>query len=320
MKMKGWEFHGTNKPLEFVERDIPKAKKDHVVVEVKACGLCHTDYTILTDPGWMSVMGELPIILGHEVAGEIYEIGEGVTGWNVGDRVALSPMPGDDGGYGVGTGRDGGYSTHVLVEANKLIAVPDNVSIAQAAAATDAGMSSHGAMVLRGKVEKGMKVGLIGLGGLGKVGLQIAIAKGAEVYVATRKKSAQEKALELGAKEVTDDIVNFADKKLDLIVDFAGSGKTTYDAVETVRPGGAVVVVGMSVLEAPINTKTLIVNSIDLRGSTGGTHESIKEVIQMMADGTVKLDIEETTLDKVPEGLDRLHEGGVDGRLVMVNK
>lgn len=64
----------------------------------------------------------------------------------------------------------------------------------------------------------------------------------------------------------------------------------------------------------------LNVNSIDLRGSTGGTHDSIKEVIQMMADGTVKLDIEETTLDKVPERLDRLHEGGVDGRLVMVNK
>lgn len=317
--MKGWEFHGTNQPLKFVQRPLPPAQEGHVVVEVKASGLCHTDYAILTDPGWESVMGELPVILGHEVAGIISEVGPGVEGWKVGDRVALSPMPSDKGGDAVGTGADGGYSTHVHVGADKLIPIPEGLDIAQAAAATDAGMTSYAAAVERGKVGPGNKVGVIGVGGLGKVVIQIAVGRGAEVYAATRKPEAQEKALELGAKEVASSIMDFADRDLDVIIDFAGVGQTTYDALEAIGYGGTVVIVGMGKLEATISTKSLILKQAHVIGSNGGTPESIKAVMDLMVEGKVKIDVEKISLDQVPEGLDKLHEGKVNGRMVMIN-
>jgi len=320
MKMKGWAFYKTNEPLKLIEKDIPKVKPGYALVEVKACGLCHTDVTILSDPGWISILGELPVILGHEVAGEIIELGEGIKGFKVGDRVAISPMPGSDGIGGVGTGRDGGYATHVLVQGEMLIHVPDEVDIAQAAAATDAGMTSHQAVIGRGGVKEGTKVGIIGIGGLGKVGTNIAVGAGAKVYCASRKEEARQKALDLGAYKVAESILDFKDENLEVIIDFAGSGQTTIDALETIGMHGTVVVVGMAKLESNISTKTLILKQANVIGSNGGTKKDIESVIEMMRQGKLSIDVETTTLEKVPEGLDYLHEGKVNGRLIMLNE
>lgn len=316
--MKGWEFRKTHEPLTLVEKEIPKAKPGYVVIEVKSCGLCHTDVSTIDDPGWMNILGKIPCILGHEISGVIIEVGEDVEGYKIGDRVAICPMAGKD-GTGAGNGRDGGYATHTTAPVEMLIPIPVEVDFMQAAAATDAGMTSYHAVVGRGGVKEGTKVGIIGIGGLGSVGSAIAVQKGAEVYVASRKASAREGALKNGAYKAAENILDFKDEGLEVIVDFAGSGKTTAEALEAVAPGGKVVIVGMNSLESTVNTGSMILKELDLVGSVGGSAQDISDVIEMMRQGKLKIDVVETTLDKVPEGLELLRDGKVSGRLIMNN-
>lgn len=317
-KMIGWQFTKTHEPLVLVEKEIPKAKPGHVVIEVKACGLCHSDVGALEDPGWMNIIKYTPIIIGHEFSGVITEVGEGVEGYKVGDRVAVCPM--QPNGDGPGYGRDGGYATYSTAPVEYLVPIPDEVDFVQAAAATDAGMTSYHAVVGQGGVKKGTKVGIIGIGGLGTLGNQFAVLKGAQVYVASRKASAREKALKAGAYKAAESILDFKDEGLEVIIDFAGANKTTADALEAVAPGGKVVVVGMASLNTNINTSSLILKEASIVGSVGGTPEDIKDVLNLMKEGKVRIDTEEISLEEVPEGLERLKEGKVTSRLVMVNK
>ena len=317
-KMIGWQFTKTHEPLVLVEKEIPKAKPGHVVIEVKACGLCHSDVGALEDPGWMNIIKYTPIIIGHEFSGVITEVGEGVEGYKVGDRVAVCPMQPD--ADGPGYGRDGGYATYSTAPVEYLVPIPDEVDFVQAAAATDAGMTSYHAVVGQGGIKEGTKVGIIGIGGLGTLGNQFAVLKGAKVYVASRKASAREKALKAGAYKAAESILDFKDEGLEVIIDFAGANKTTADAPEAVAPGGKVVVVGMASLNTNINTSSLILKEASIVGSVGGTPEDIKDVLNLMKEGKVRIDTEEISLEEVPEGLERLKEGKVTSRLVMVNK
>lgn len=157
--MKGWQFNNTNKPLELVEKQNPKATPGTVIIDVQASGLCHSDVATLRDPGWLNILAKVPIILAHEIAGVISEVGEGVTDYKVGDKVGACPV--DKDALGPGNGRDGGYSNKVLVPACDLVKMPEGVTFAQAAAGTDAGMTSYHAMFNKGGAKPGMKVGVI---------------------------------------------------------------------------------------------------------------------------------------------------------------
>ena len=314
--LKGWQFNGTDQPLEWVEKEMPELKSGYCLIKVLACGLCHSDTSALHDPGWLELIST-PRILGHETAGEIVAVADDVKNFQVGDRVAIWPMYSTIDGTAQGYTRDGGYANYTAAPEDVLVKVPDNVDIVQAAASTDAGMTSYHAVMDRAEAGPGKKVGIIGVGGLGRVGTRIAVLSGAEVYCATRKQQAQEDAMALGACKTAASILDFKDDQLDVIVDFAGAGKTTSDALLAVKPGGRVVVVGMTKLETTVNTNAMINMQTELRGSVGGTKESIENVIALMASGDLKISVVETTLDKVSEGLDLLNGAGVPGRLVM---
>lgn len=313
--IKGWEFQGTHQPLEFVEKEMPDLKDDYVRLKVINSGLCHSDVGALEDEGWMEIIKKVPVIMGHETAGEIVELGKDVSGYEIGDRVAVCPMP-YEGDAGPGYGRDGGYATYTTAPADMLVKVPENVSMAQAAASTDAGMTSYHAVVRKGQVKKGTKVGIIGLGGLGTVGMDVALGLGAEVYVATRKESAQQKAREAGCKKVASNILDFKDDELEVIVDFAGAGVTTYEALEAVGFKGRVVLVGMAKLDVNFNANDLILKQASIIGSNGGTREDIADILKLMDEG-LEIAIEEIPMADVAKGLDQLKEGKADKRLVM---
>ncbi|NLX49622.1 MAG: zinc-binding dehydrogenase [Methanospirillum sp.] len=312
--MRGWQFERTHKPLELIEKADPVAKSGYVVLDVKASGLCHSDVGALEDEKWMALMST-PLFIGHEYAGVITEVGEGVTKFKVGDKVGVCPMPTKD-GYGGGYGRDGGYATMSTAPEEALVPIPEGVTWAQAAAATDAGMTSHHAVVGTGGVKAGMKVGIIGIGGLGSIGARVAVLKGAEVYAATRSPDAQKEAMKLGCKAVYSNILEAAKHDLDVIVDFAGAGQTTSDAIEAIGPKGRVVLVGMAKLETTINTMPVILKEVTLVGSQGGTKEDIAAVYEMMASGDLKPEIIEIGFDEIADGLEKLHQGGVKGRMV----
>ena len=312
--MKAWHFTNTNEPLVQVELPDPLVGPGEVVVKVRAAGLCHTDVGVLHDEGWLSTLAYRPIVMGHEVAGEVVEVGDGVTDWAVGDRVGICPTT----SFGApGFVTDGGFGEKVKCPATALVRIPDNVSFALGAAGTDAGMTSHAAVITNGQVKSGDKVGIIGFGGLGQIGTRVAVLAGADVYVAEVNESVWDNVRAAGVKGVATSISELGDD-FDVIVDYAGFGTTTAAAIENVRVGGRVVQVGMGKLEATISTKWLILKSVTLVGSQGGTIADVQGVYGYFATGQIDPAITPISFNEIPDGLQRLHDGGVVGRMVVI--
>lgn len=315
--MRGWEFTYAHQPLRIVEKPDPIAAPGNVVIDVKASGLCHSDVGALHDEKWLALIDYLPIIMGHEVAGVISAVGEGVTGFKLGDRVGVCPLIAPGKG-GPGYSWDGGYATKTTSPARCLVPIPEGVSFAQAAAGTDAGMTSYHAMFVRGRAKAGMKVGVIGIGGLGQLGARAAVVKGCEVYAVDPSPAARKLAREIGCKDVFEKASELAAVAPELIVDYAGFGTTTADAVDAVAFGGRVVLVGMGKLESRINTINLITKAVELCGSVGGDVSDIAAVYELMASGDLNPKITKIAFDEIGEGLGRLECGQVEGRLVAV--
>jgi propanol-preferring alcohol dehydrogenase len=311
--MKAWQFVNTHEPLALTEVEDPKAAPDGVVIDVKAAGLCHSDVALFEDEGWLKILDKLPITIGHEIAGIISEVGDDVIGWKIGDRVGICP------GTNIGApgyGFDGGFASKAAVSQKALVRIPDNVSFLQGAAGTDAGMTSHQAIFGKGQVKAGDKIGIIGFGGLGSFGTRMAFLAGAEVYVAEVNEKVWEQARQAGAVDVKSSILEFRDVELDVVIDLAGFGTTTAQAIETVRRGGRVVQVGLGRLEATINTHALTIKEVALIGSQSGTKEDVVKVYDYLAGGQLNPPITEITFDEIPEGLEKLSRGEVVGRLV----
>ncbi|GAA3614208.1 zinc-binding dehydrogenase [Secundilactobacillus similis] len=312
--MKGWQFTETDAPLTLVEQVNPEPAPDEVILAVKAAGLCHTDVGILHDPSW-APMVNAPVILGHEVAGIITKVGQNVTAYHVGDRVGVSPQNPET-GQTIGAFRDGGYSDQVAVPEVQLVPLPDSVSYIQGAAATDAGMSSYHPLFVVGGAKKGMKVGIIGAGGLGQFAANMAVIAGCEVSVADTKASAREWAKSVGVQHVHAEIADMKADDLELIIDFAGFDTTTNDAIHAVKAGGTVVLVGMGILHSTIDTGDLIFRNITLVGNSGGTPEDIADVYRYFETGKLAPELTLTDFDHIPEGLVSLEKGEVSGRLI----
>ncbi|WP_157155588.1 MULTISPECIES: zinc-binding dehydrogenase [unclassified Diaminobutyricimonas] len=312
--MKAWRFYGAGQPLKLEEVPDPVAKPGEIVVDVKATGLCHSDVSALDDAAWnVGKFPDHPIVLGHEPAGVVSQVGEGVTNIKIGDRVGIPSGPPNVNGYF----RDGGYAEKTTALADAVVKIPDGLDFVRAASGTDAGNVAHHAVVSRGLVSAGQKVGIIGVGGLGQVGARIAVLRGAEVYAAEVKEDVWPMAKELGVVRVAKDIREFADVGLDTIIDFAGFGTTTTGALEVVRNGGRVVQVGMGRLQIEFNTDPLILKQVDYVGSMGGGVEDLAGIYELMASGDLDPKITLVDFDKIDEGLDQLRRGTVTGRLVV---
>ncbi len=312
--MKAWQFTNTHEPLVLNEVPEPTAGPGEVVLEMKAAGICHSDVGLLTDEGWLSMLAKRPITIGHENSGVVAEVGEGVTEYQVGDRVGVCPTTAAGApGYSF----DGGFAPKMAVPAEALVPLPDGVDFVLGAAATDAGMTSHAAVVTQGGLQKGQTVGIIGLGGLGQIGARVAVLAGADVYVAEINEKVWPLAEKIGAKGVKGSIKDFSDITFDLIVDFAGFGTTTADAVDIIRRDGTVVVVGMGKLESLISTKSLILNQCRLIGSNGGTKADIAGIYEFMATGKLTPQVTTIPFEEIPEGIEKLKNHEVVGRLVV---
>jgi alcohol dehydrogenase, propanol-preferring len=316
--MKAWHFLDSHNPLVLVDLDEPVPGEGEVVVNVRAAGLCHSDVSIMK--GVLRVHTKTPIVLGHEVAGVVSQLGQGVTGVKIGDKVGLVSNRASMLSGGPidcpGVSRDGGYATKTIGRVGFMVPIPDGVSFEQAAAGTDAGKTSYRAVKVVGDVKPGTRVGIIGLGGLGLVGARIAVILGAEVFAAELKREVWPKAMNLGVTQCFERVCELAPLKLDVIVDFAGAATTTADAIEAVRPEGRVVQVGQASREATISLHSLTLKAVHLVGSLGGTGEDIAAVYDLIARGQLSPTISVISFDAIPEGLERLRSGTVEGRLV----
>lgn len=316
--MKGWLFEKTYEPLKLVEKEDPKVVPGEVIVDIKASGLCHSDVAAMGDPTWMGLITGAPLLFGHECAGVVEAVGEGVTSVKVGDRVGLAPQDPLDTTKAIGYTRDGGYATKVLVPERQCVLMPEGVNFVQGAAGTDAGMTSYHALFTVGGAKAGMKVAIIGIGGLGQFALQMAMIEGCETYAVDVNPEARELAKELGCTNVYENVGDLAEIAPELIVDYAGFGTTTSDAVNVVAVKGTVVVVGMARLESNINTYFLINKQVSLKGSLGGTPEDIAGVYKFFGTGKLTPQLSTIEFERIDEGLEMLKRHEVKGRLVAV--
>ena len=190
------------------------------------------------------------------------------------------------------------------------------LSFDQAAAGTDAGLTSHHAVVTVGGAAPGVTVGIIGLGGLGLTGARIAVLKGAEVYAAEINAETRQLGLDRGVRQVVADAAELAQFSPDVIIDFAGFGTTTAAAVEAVRPGGRVVQVGLGRGESTISTNTLVSHQVQLFGSLGGLKADAEGVFELLGTGELRIMTTVVPFSEIGDGIDRLRDGTVRGRLV----
>ncbi|KAH6995406.1 chaperonin 10-like protein [Ilyonectria destructans] len=298
--MKAFQFLGVDEGLQLRDVPIPKPGKDHALIQVKAAGLCHSDTHVLHGGGggWMCKM---PIILGHEVAGTVVEIGgDGHSHlFNVGDRVAVAcvghPIQQRNFQEALGVGCDGGYAEYTVAPIKNLVKLPDAVGFAQAAVATDSIATAYHAIITEGLVNKQSTV----------YGVDISSSK-------------FEPARHAGATECATSLSHFSDKTFDVIVDFAGAQETVQGAMSAVRMGGIVVLVGLAAASIQVTTSDLVTKNISLRGSTSASIEELEKIMEMLAIGELIPQIEEIPFRDVPQSLERLGTGKVTGRLYTV--
>ncbi|MFH5824674.1 zinc-binding dehydrogenase [Georgenia sp. AZ-5] len=310
--MQAWQFDGNAGTLVLAEVPEPEAGPGEVLIAVKAAGLCHSDIGIVDGHLPLSLLGKLPITLGHEVAGEIVEVGEGAERFAPGDRVGLHMSA-----RGPGMAIDGGYAPLIKAPTDILVPIPDGVDFDSAAAGTDAGMTAYRAVKIAGEVTAGQRVGIVGLGGLGLIGAQIARALGAEVYGVEPRREIHDVAAELGVKETFVDVADLASLELDTILDFAGFGNTTtVGSIQAARRGGRVVQVGLGDPTVTLSLTLLVQKRVTLVGSAAGTPEDLASVYDLMATGQIKPVISTITFEEIGDGIDRVRGGRARGRLV----
>src|SRR5205814_2349670 len=156
----------------------------------------------------------------------------------------------------IGVGYDGGYAEYALAYYKHLVKLPDRISFAQAAVATDSVATAYHAVVTEGHISGSMTVAIIGLGGLGLNGVAIAALRGAKVYGVDINKTKFEHAKQFGAIECATSLGHFSET-FDVIVDFAGAQATVEAAISRVRPGGSVVLVGLASQNIQFTTTSL---------------------------------------------------------------
>lgn len=312
--MKGWQFTTTNEPLILAEIAEPEPGPGEVVLDVKAAGLCHSDVGAMTDKSWLALIPNRPIVIGHEIAGVIAKVGPGVSDWKVGDRVGVCPT--GDSGVAPGYGRDGGFTYQHRVAVGDLVKMPDGLSFEMAALGTDAGMTSYHGIMVQGELKAGMKVGIIGMGGLGQIAVQVALVTGAEVHVAEPQEKARELAAALGVTNVVADASEWANQDFDLVVDYAGFSVTTKAAVAAIRRDGRVVLVGMGKPEYTVSTFDTILKQAQIYGSNGGTKSDVAAIYDLLASKQVTPQVTIIGFDDIPSGIDDLKNHRIVGRLV----
>lgn len=311
--MRAWQFTTTHAPLTRAEIDEPVAGPGEVVIDIKAAGLCHSDVGAMTDEAWLDYINPRPIVIGHEIAGVVSSVGADVTDVQVGERVGVCPSN----GHGApGYARDGGFTEKHRCLAADVVPMPDGLTFELAALGTDAGMTAYHAMVTRGEAAAGMKVGVIGLGGLGQIGARVAVVRGCEVHVAEVNEKVWPAARDLGATSVVGDVLEWRGQDFDLIVDYAGYGTTTAGALKAIRKQGRVVVVGMARMEIPLETMDIIHKQAEIRGSSGGTKADVAAIYDLLARGDVSPVVNVIGFEDIPAGLDDLQHHRITGRVV----
>ncbi|WP_214401248.1 alcohol dehydrogenase catalytic domain-containing protein [Pseudonocardia lacus] len=304
---------------ELQDRPVPQVGPDDVLVRVHACAICGTDLWL--SDGVLSFR-EFPIVPGHEAAGEVVAVGEGVTRRKVGDRVGVFMTQKMCGVCDfcheehpnsfvtaancanptlTGVTVDGGHAEYVAVDAGGTVLLPDAVSYEQAAPIICAGYTVW-AGLRRAEPKPGARVAVSGIGGLGHLAVQYAKAAGFHVTALTHSPDKKDIALELGADEVVSDGASLrAAGGADVLLHTNSSHAAVADAMNGLKPWGKVVLMGIGTDELALPALALTSNSYQVIGSAHNTIEHLVEALDFVARGEVRTLVETFPKERAEE-------------------
>ena len=342
--MKAVRVVGYHENLKLGEAPEPKITSPlDVVVKIGAAGVCRTDLHII-EGQWKEKSGvTLPYTIGHENAGWVHAIGDGVTNVKVGDKVILHPLVtcglctacrfGDDvhceNSTFPGINADGGYAEYIKTGARSVIKLDDKLEPADVAALADAGLTAYHVVAKAARVLRpGNHVIMIGAGGLGHIGIQVMSAiSGATITVIDRNADALALAKKLGADNTVQakDDESFIKEVLDItggkgaeaVIDFVAEGGSTSTGVKMLRRAGNYFVVGYGE-NINIPTIDIISSEINFIGNLVGSYNDLAELMVLAAQGKVVLHTTKYKLDDFQKAVDDLTAGKVRGRAILV--
>lgn len=325
-------------PLTIADVPTPQPGRGEALVRVRACGIDGTDLKLLDGFGYVP---ELPFIMGHEIAGEVADVGADVTEFAPGDRVAVYNFVTCNRCINCRSNRDqlclnmggvvgvldmpGGYAEYVCLPAQQLIRLPDDVDYVDGATCCDAGMTAAHA-VDRAQVTIGDKVLVIGIGGVGSLVTQLLAASGVEVIAVDVEAAKEEWARQQGAShflhDTGDALVSLVqglseDIGVDRVIDVVGLESTMSAGFASLRRGGRMVVIGYTPERFPLSGLELAQNEKEVIGTRAGRRNDLSRCLKLYASGALRSIVRQTyRLDQVNEALAQLRQG-ITGRIVL---
>jgi D-arabinose 1-dehydrogenase-like Zn-dependent alcohol dehydrogenase len=333
-KMKAAQIPQPGSAFELVEREIPEPAARQVRIKVNACGICHSD--VLVREGvfpWI----QYPRVPGHEVAGVVDEVGDGVSVWEKGQRVGVGWHGGHDGTCRecrrgdfrncrnqkiTGVSYDGGYQEYMLAPVEALVQIPDGLSDAEAAPLLDAGITTYNALRNSGAVP-GDLVAVQGIGGLGHLGVQFANKFGYNVVAIGRGSETEVLAKKLGAHLYIDSQTTNAAQELQklggarAILATAPSSKSMSALIDGLGSNGKLIVVGAGPDPIEVTPAQLIFGSKTIEGWASGTPAASEDTLNFCLLTGVRPMIEIYPFEEVEEAYARMLSGKAEFRVVL---
>jgi alcohol dehydrogenase len=325
--------HGGLENLELVtNHPKPAAKPGAVVIRVRASSFNYHD--VFTVNGMPGIKVPLPVVIGLDMAGEIVEIGEGVSGWKVGSRVLVNPLNKKKGL--MGEMLDGGMAEYCLVEADQLIAMPDGVTFEQAASLPVAYGTAHRMLITHNTIKKGDRVLILGAsGGVGTGCVILSKLLGAEVIACASSAEKMDKLRAMGADEAINykevDFSKWAIEKygkpqrrtydggVDVVINFTG-GETWVPSLRCLKRGGSLLVCGATAGHDPKEDLRYIWSfELKVIGSNSFYEDNLTDLMKMIVERKIAPVIDAVLpLEKAAEGLRLIQDREVIGKVVVV--
>jgi uncharacterized zinc-type alcohol dehydrogenase-like protein len=325
-------------PFSFERRDVGS---HDVQIEILYCGVCHSDIHQVRNEWGNSIY---PMVPGHEIVGRIARVGSEVTRFKEGDlagvgcfvdscRVCRNCKEGEEqycenhlvSTYN-GTEKDektptyGGYSSQLVVDENYTLKVPTNLPLEKVAPLLCAGITTYSPL-RRFKVGPGQKVGVVGLGGLGHMGVKLAASMGAEVTVFSTSPAKEKDARGLGAHHfvVTKDPANLESLagRFDFILDTVSASHDINAYLNLLGREGAMVLVGAPEKPLEVSAFSVITNGRTLAGSMIGGIRETQEMLDYCAENNITSDVEVIPIERIDEAYERTVKGDVRYRFVI---
>lgn len=325
-------------PFEFERRDL---RPDDVQVEILYCGVCHSDLHQARDEWGDSIY---PMVPGHEIVGKVTAVGTSVTRFRAGDTVGVGViidscnscknckaeyeqycLDGPTGTYnamerdGI-TISQGGYSSQIVVKEKFVLKVADTLDLKAVAPLLCAGITTYSPLRYA-KVGPGMKVGVIGLGGLGHMGVKFAVSFGAEVTVLSTSPHKEADAKKLGAAKflLTKDKAQMKahDNYFDVLLDTVSASHNYSSYLHLLGLEGKLMVVGLPAEQPKVSPFSLITNRRSIIGSMIGSMKETQEMLDYCAENNIVSDVELIPIQIINEAYEWMLKGDVKYRFVI---